>query len=138
MDPSHSHATELLRALSVPSRMQIMTLLNAHGPLPVMRIAEMLEMTSPAVSQHLKVLRNVGLVRSERQGYVVPYEVNAGALSDCCGTLIRVFACADCAAAGGHDVPTTETETLLQRRDTLLQEIHQIEIELEELRGQEK
>ena len=133
-----SHATDLLRALSVPSRMRIVTLLKTQGPLPVKRIAEALDMTSPAVSQHLKVLRNVGLVQSERHGYFVPYEVNTLALSDCCGTLIRVFACADCASDAEEALATSGAEALLRRRDLLLQELRKIEIELETLRERER
>lgn len=134
MDHGPSHTTDLLRAVSVPSRMQILTLLKARGPLPVKRIAKLLGMTSPAVSQHLKVLRNVGLVHSERHGYVVPYEVNADGLADCCGRLIRVFACETCGSVPEEGAAVTETEALLQRREALLGELRQVEIKLEQLR----
>ena len=132
----HHNAAEMFKALSVPSRMQILTLLRSQGPLPVKTIAEELGMTSPAVSQHLKILRHVGLVRPERQGYWVPYDVDAKALSDCCGMLVHVCACPAC-----HSTPTrekteqTETDALLQRRDKLLAELQRIETELETLRG---
>ena len=51
---NQAHAAEVFRALSVPNRMHILMLLKAKGPLPVKTIAETLELTSPAVSQHLK------------------------------------------------------------------------------------
>jgi len=133
-----THAAEVFRALSVPNRVHILMLLKSKGPLPVKTIAETLEMTSPAVSQHLKVLRQAGLVQSERQGYFVPYEVNSHALSDCCGMLVHVCACTGhCGDADKHGPPpeaASETAHLRHRRDALLGELHRVETELEELR----
>ena len=132
-------AAEMFKALSVPSRMRIRMLLKSEGPLPVKSIAEGLDMTAPAVSQHLKVLRHAGLVRAERQGYWMPYEVDAEALSDSCGMLIRMCACPACDGRerGGDDARGGESETsaLLRRREALLAELQRIEGELEELRG---
>jgi DNA-binding transcriptional ArsR family regulator len=131
-----THAAEVFRALSVPNRVHILMLLKAHGPLPVKDIAETLELTSPAVSQHLKVLRQAGLVQAERQGYYVPYSVDEHALHDCCGMLVHV-----CAHPGRHQETAectckTETERLLHRREELLSELHRIETELDALREQ--
>ena len=132
----HRNAAEMFKALSVPSRMQILALLRSQGPLPVKTIAEELGMTSPAVSQHLKILRHVGLVRPERQGYWVPYAVDAKALSDCCGMLVHVCACPAChSAPARNETGGSETDALLQRRDKLLAELQRIETELETLRG---
>ena len=39
-------------------------------------LAKMLEITPAAVSQHLRVLRDVGLVSDEKRGYFVHYRVN--------------------------------------------------------------
>jgi ArsR family transcriptional regulator len=131
-----SRAAEIFRALSVPSRMQILLLLKSGGPLPVKTIAETLKMTSPAVSQHLKVLRHAGLVQSERQGYFVPYAVDAPALSDCCGMVVRVCACPSCDATDTVTEEDTEAVALVRRRETLLHELDRIETELAALRGE--
>jgi ArsR family transcriptional regulator len=134
---NENHAAEVFRALSVPSRMQILLLLKSSGPLPVKTIAETLDMTSPAVSQHLKVLRQAGLVQSERQGYFVPYSVDAHALSDCCGMIVRVCACP---GHGEADAPTgkeTESVALVREREALLHELERVEKELATLRGVE-
>src|SRR6516165_4467799 len=40
----------------------------ANGPLPVNEIAGTLPVSRPAVSQHLKVLKDAGLVRDKREG----------------------------------------------------------------------
>jgi len=124
---------EAFKALSVPSRMQIFSLLKREGPLPVKETAGSLGMTAPAVSQHLRVLRAAGLVTSKRRGYWVPYAVDARALSDCCGMLVRVCACPSC--GGDREAESSdEYETLLDRREELLGELQRVESELEALR----
>ena len=74
---------ELFKVLSVESRIRIIELLKQRGPLGVGELAELLKITPSAVSQHLKVLRYAGLVRSERKGYWLPYEVDPVALDQC-------------------------------------------------------
>ncbi len=129
-------AAEVFRALGVPNRMRILTLLKTHGSLPVKTIAERLQLSSPAVSQHLKVLRHAGLVQARREGYFVPYEVDAHALSDCCGMLVSVCSCPHHRSQPLADHPS-ETQRLRHRRDLLLGELQRIEAELESLRGKE-
>ncbi|MFC2078637.1 ArsR/SmtB family transcription factor [Candidatus Bipolaricaulota bacterium] len=126
--------SETFKALSVPSRIHILSLLKHHGPMPVKDIAEAVGMTSPAVSQHLKILKAVGLVDAKRQGYWVPYAVNVDALHDCCGHLIQVCACPGHAdsCAGHHE--GTPAERLRHKREQLLAELQQIENELENLK----
>ena len=128
------HATEVFRALSVPNRVHILMLLKGKGPLPVKEIAETLDMSSPAVSQHLKVLRQAGLVQAERQGYYVPYSVDAHALNDCCGMLVHMCAHPEHPRTDAECCCRSETERLLRRREELLSELHRIETELDELR----
>ena len=71
----------LFKALSDPSRLKIVHIL-CHQPQPlcVNALAGMLDITQSAVSQHLRVLKNVGLVNGERQGYHVHYTVDLDAL----------------------------------------------------------
>jgi DNA-binding transcriptional ArsR family regulator len=56
-----------MQALGDPTRRAIFELL-ADGPRPVGEIADELPVTRPAVSQHLKVLKDVGLVIDRQQG----------------------------------------------------------------------
>jgi DNA-binding transcriptional ArsR family regulator len=56
-------------------------------------LAEALAITPSAVSQHLKILRFAGLVRSERKGYWLPYEVDQSALDQCGEVLAQVCTC---------------------------------------------
>ena len=127
-------ASEIFKALSVPSRIHILSLLKHHGPMPVKDIAEAVGMTSPAISQHLKILKAAGLVDAQRQGYWVPYQVNVEALHDCCGHLIQVCACPSCGNSGEEYREGTKTENLIHKRERLLAELQRIEGELEKLR----
>jgi DNA-binding transcriptional ArsR family regulator len=56
-----------LAALADPTRRRILERLRS-GPKPVSAIAVGLSVSRPAVSQHLKVLREAGLVREEPRG----------------------------------------------------------------------
>lgn len=69
-------ATQIFKALSDPTRLRLIELLAGQergSALCVMALADRLEVSQPAVSQHLRVLRNLGLVRGERRGYRVHY-----------------------------------------------------------------
>ena len=64
------------KALSDPSRLKIiMSLLNEKG-LCVSCIVEKVGMTQTAVSNQLKSLRDVNLVKSERKGKNIIYKLN--------------------------------------------------------------
>jgi DNA-binding transcriptional ArsR family regulator len=63
---------ETMHALSTPSRVRILGRLAA-GPSSVSKLAREIDMGQPAVSQQLRVLRNLGLVSSERDGKKVIY-----------------------------------------------------------------
>lgn len=65
----------LYRALASPSRLRILSLL-ARRSLCVNGLARALGISQPAVSQHLEVLREAGLVSGERMGVMVHYRVD--------------------------------------------------------------
>jgi ArsR family transcriptional regulator, nickel/cobalt-responsive transcriptional repressor len=58
---------ETMQALAAPSRVRILSRLGV-GPCSVGALARDLEMSQPAVSQQLRVLRHLGLVVGERDG----------------------------------------------------------------------
>ena len=68
-------ATTALDALGDPTRRAIFELLAA-GPRPVGAIALELPVSRPAVSQHLKVLKEAGLVTDRPDGNRRMYELN--------------------------------------------------------------
>jgi DNA-binding transcriptional ArsR family regulator len=58
---------EALRAIAEPRRRAILRLV-ANEEMPAGRIAEHFEVTRPAVSQHLQVLKEAGLLIERREG----------------------------------------------------------------------
>ena len=61
------YANVVLAALADPTRREILDRLRG-GPRAVGEIADAMPISRPAVSQHLKVLRDSGLVAETRQG----------------------------------------------------------------------
>jgi DNA-binding transcriptional ArsR family regulator len=67
-------------ALSDPSRRKIIEMLADRGPLSARDICEQFRMTPPAISQHLKILREADLVRVEKRAQQRIYRINPGAI----------------------------------------------------------
>ncbi len=74
-----TNAVAVLEALGDPSRRAIVTLLSEH-PASVTAIADALPVSRPAVSQHLKVLRDAGLVTDRADGTRRIYTLQPDAL----------------------------------------------------------
>jgi DNA-binding transcriptional ArsR family regulator len=68
-------ASELLTALASPVRLSIVALLDEHGSRCVHQLVDALGVPQPLVSQHLRVLKEAGVVRGERRGREVVYSL---------------------------------------------------------------
>ena len=80
-DVERAHAArmaEVAKALGDPIRLQLVDVLRKHaGKVCVCELVPLFDLSQPTISHHLKVLRDAGLVASERQGlwayyYVIP------------------------------------------------------------------
>jgi len=70
---------EFFSALADPTRLKLLKLLQRQrypDALCVNALAALLGVTQSAVSQHLRVLKAIGLVEGERQGYHIHYFIN--------------------------------------------------------------
>jgi ArsR family transcriptional regulator len=72
---------KIYKALSVSSRLQILKLIKDRK-LCVNAITKKLRITQPAVSQHLSVLKEAGLVESDRYGSIIHYTINKNRLDN--------------------------------------------------------
>ncbi|MFC8598687.1 MULTISPECIES: ArsR/SmtB family transcription factor [unclassified Isoptericola] len=81
--------TDIFGALANPVRRRLLDALRA-GPESTSRLAAMFELGRPAVSEHLAVLRDVGLVREERRGRHRFYHLRADGLAEV-DTWLRPF-----------------------------------------------
>jgi DNA-binding transcriptional ArsR family regulator len=70
----------VLDALGDPTRRQIFDSLKA-GPRSVGELAEGLPVSRPAVSQHLRVLKEAGLVSDRKEGTRRLYRIDPGGLA---------------------------------------------------------
>lgn len=80
-----SAATELaaaFKALSDPVRLRLLSVIASHvgQEACVCEISDGFDVSQPTISHHLKVLREAGLLSSERRGSWVYYRVEPGAL----------------------------------------------------------
>ena len=92
MAPTSPHPEGLarvFRALSAESRVRIVQLL-ARRTLCVTALSNLAGISAGAVSQHLRILKDAGLVEADRRGYFIHYRVAPEALEsvrDAVGTL---------------------------------------------------
>jgi ArsR family transcriptional regulator, arsenate/arsenite/antimonite-responsive transcriptional repressor len=71
------------KALGDPIRMQLVDVLRKHaGKVCVCELVPLFDLSQPTVSHHLKVLREAGIVGSERRGLWAYYYVNPEAMED--------------------------------------------------------
>ena len=63
---------QICQGLADPTRILILYLLDG-GPRYVTELAEMMDVSQPTISRHLKVLRDRGLVTATREGNTVHY-----------------------------------------------------------------
>ena len=78
---------ETLEALADPTRRQIIQLLKS-GRLSAGDIGEHFNITAAAISRHLSVLKEAGLIRDTREGKYIFYEVNLSVLEELLSWLI--------------------------------------------------
>jgi ArsR family transcriptional regulator, arsenate/arsenite/antimonite-responsive transcriptional repressor len=71
---------KLFKALGDDKRLKILALLYKHG-FCVGALAKILDISDAAVSQHIRILRDVGMLKGEKRGGYTFYEVNSELLS---------------------------------------------------------
>ena len=76
-----SSSNEAFRALADETRRDILRLLR-DGPLTSGDIAARFDSSWPTISRHLAVLRDAGLVVTERRGQEIRYELNTSVFQD--------------------------------------------------------
>jgi DNA-binding transcriptional ArsR family regulator len=105
-------------------------------------MAQTLGITPSAVSQHLKILRHAGLVRNQRKGFWIPYEVDQTALEQCGEVISNVCRCGcedSCRVVdqtGGEEInPGEEKLADLKRRERELEEeLQKVRTRMEKVR----
>lgn len=125
---------EIFKVLGVETRVRIIELLKAHGALGVKEISGRLGITPPAVSQHLKLLKQAGLVRSERQGYWIPYSINEEAMEGCREILNQICSCGCCGTGKfrANELASADLAALRQYERELRKELATVQNRIDE------
>ena len=73
---------QVFKALGDPVRLRLVSLIGAHkgGEVCVCDLTEAFDLTQPTISHHLKVLKDAGLIDSQRRGTWVYYRLVPAAL----------------------------------------------------------
>jgi DNA-binding transcriptional ArsR family regulator len=130
----------MFKALSVETRVKIIEILKNRGPMGAKKIAQIIGITPAAISQHLRMLKHVGLVRSQRNGYWIPYKIDERAMEDCRSRMNQV-----CSFGHGpshmlimrrHGLRSAES--LERYKKQLEQELEKVNHRLEELEAKKK
>jgi ArsR family transcriptional regulator len=83
---SEAEAAELaplFKAIADPVRLRLLSMIACHedGEACVCDLTGAFDLTAPTISHHLKVLREAGLIASERRGTWIYYWINPGVLA---------------------------------------------------------
>ena len=82
LSPRWERNTAVFSALGDATRQKILLLFGPHEEICVTDIAAVFHLSRPAISHHLKVLRNSGLLVCEKRGKEVYYRINENDNSD--------------------------------------------------------
>ena len=69
-------------ALGDPNRRRIVELLANHGPLTATEISEKFSVSPSAISQHLKILREAGLIQMKKKAQKRIYAIDSAAVHE--------------------------------------------------------
>lgn len=82
--------SDVFKALSDQTRRDILRLLKEED-LCAGEIAAQFQMSKPAITKHLDILRNAQLVTSKKEGQYVWYSINTSVLQNALGSFLDIF-----------------------------------------------
>lgn len=96
------------KAISEPNRMKMIKILGSHpgNSLNVSEIADILGISQPAATKHLKIMESVGLFTRKRDGASVYYALSQEALDEYRALLDHAFEHAYSPCINGYDCST--------------------------------
>ena len=73
-EPNYKGSAQILKALAHPTRIQLLYLIKEQYPC-VKAMEEEIGIAQPNISQHLSLLRNIGIIEAERNGNQMCYRI---------------------------------------------------------------
>ena len=80
--PLATSTADVYSAIGDPTRRALLLRLAAEGEKSVSELLEPFSISQPAISKHLRILREAGLVRSHKRGRLRLYEVEGASLRE--------------------------------------------------------
>jgi len=93
LEPNIQEAAKLMEMLSQPTRLRILCVL-LEGEQSVLSLADNAQLSQPAMSHHLKKLRDTELVSTRRDGQTIYYSLSGTEVSEVLAILHRLY-CSD-------------------------------------------
>jgi ArsR family transcriptional regulator, virulence genes transcriptional regulator len=90
LEPKIAEASSLMEMLSQPVRLRILCVL-LNGEQSVLKLAELAELSQPAMSHHLRKLRHAGLVQTRRDAQTIYYQVKGNEVSAVLDLLYKLY-----------------------------------------------
>jgi ArsR family transcriptional regulator, arsenate/arsenite/antimonite-responsive transcriptional repressor len=78
----------VFKALADPNRRKIIRLLRKHDTMNAGEIAEQFTISKPAISDHLRILKDANLIFAEKHGQFMHYQLNTSILEELAAYLI--------------------------------------------------
>jgi len=91
MDRDSERAVRVAKALSDPTRYELLRRIAAAGEINCRDLTTMFPVSQATVSHHLKILTDAGLVRARAQGQFHYFSLRPGALSGYAESLASIF-----------------------------------------------
>lgn len=100
------------KAISDPNRMKMIKILGSHEPytMNVSHIAEILKLSQPATTKHLKVMEAAGFFKRERKGTSVYYSLDEEAIQEYHDLIDFAFEHSHTKCVNGYDCTTCPYE----------------------------
>jgi DNA-binding transcriptional ArsR family regulator len=90
LEPKIREASELMGMLSQPARLRILCIL-LEGEQSVLALADLVNMSQPAMSHHLKKLRSADLVQTRRDAQTIYYSLKGREVAEVLKTLHMLY-----------------------------------------------
>lgn len=81
----------MLRALSDPTRREVVRLLARRGPMTAGELGDQFDLAKSTMSGHFNVLRQAGLIVAERQGTSIVYSASLSVAEEAMAAVINAF-----------------------------------------------
>ena len=114
---------DIFALLADPSRLKIFWLL-CHSKECVINIAQILKMTNPAVSHHLKILKDAGLIESYRDQREVFYTVSSNAKNQALHSIIETLMSINCPDFDSNHEKINEKSEYLENQVETIKKVH--------------